>query len=132
MDRIYKPERKLSIDEAIVLWRGRCIFRQYIKNKRHRYGIQLYELSEPNGIVLRVKIYAGKYNDLSARNRTSNVILALMDGFLNSGYELFMDNYYNSVDLAKNLTMSQLKKSQPQWKFSDETNAKAELFRIKI
>lgn len=104
MDRIYKPERKLCIDEAIVLWRGRLIFRQYIKNKRHRYGIKLYELCESNGIVLRVKIYAGKYDDLSGRNHASNVVLALMDGFLNSGYELYMDNYYNSVGLAKNLT----------------------------
>uniref|UniRef100_A0A1B0BEK8 PiggyBac transposable element-derived protein domain-containing protein n=1 Tax=Glossina palpalis gambiensis TaxID=67801 RepID=A0A1B0BEK8_9MUSC len=68
------------------------------------YGIKLYELCEPNGIVLRVKIYAGKYDDLSVRNHTSNVVLALMDGFLNSGYELYMDNYHNSVGLAKNLT----------------------------
>uniref|UniRef100_A0A1B0BXL7 PiggyBac transposable element-derived protein domain-containing protein n=1 Tax=Glossina palpalis gambiensis TaxID=67801 RepID=A0A1B0BXL7_9MUSC len=35
---------------------------------------------------------------------TSNVVLALMDGFLDSGYELYMDNHYNSVGLAKNFT----------------------------
>lgn len=75
-----------------------------MKNKRHRYSIKLYELCEPNGIVLRVKIYAGRYDDLSGRNHASNVVLALMDGFLNSGYELYMDNYYNSVGLAKSLT----------------------------
>uniref|UniRef100_A0A1A9VPF5 DDE_Tnp_1_7 domain-containing protein n=1 Tax=Glossina austeni TaxID=7395 RepID=A0A1A9VPF5_GLOAU len=100
MGRVYKPETKLCINEAIVLWRGKLIFRQYIKNKRHIYGIKLYELCEPNEIVLRVKIYAGKYDDLSRRNHTSNVVLGLMDGFLNSGYELYMDNYYNSVGLA--------------------------------
>uniref|UniRef100_A0A1A9VP63 DDE_Tnp_1_7 domain-containing protein n=1 Tax=Glossina austeni TaxID=7395 RepID=A0A1A9VP63_GLOAU len=81
MNRIYKPERKLCINEAIVLW--------------HQT-----ELCESNGIVLRVKIYAGKYDDLSGRNHTSNVVLALRDGFLNSGYELYMDNYYNSVGLT--------------------------------
>ncbi|XP_017757887.1 PREDICTED: uncharacterized protein LOC108549141 [Eufriesea mexicana] len=104
MDRIYKSGRKLCIDEAIVVWRGRLVFRQYIKNKRHKYGIKLYELCEPDGIILRVKIYAGKYDDLSGRNHTSNVILALMDDFLNRGHELYMDNYYNSVGLAKDLT----------------------------
>ncbi|CAK9820264.1 PiggyBac transposable element-derived protein 4 [Anthophora plagiata] len=104
MDRIYKPRRKLCIDEAIVFWRGRLIFRQYVKNKRRKYGIKLYELCEPDGIILRVKIYAGKFDDLSGRNHTSNVVLALMDDFLNRDHELYMDNYYNSVGLAKDLT----------------------------
>ena len=104
MDRIYKPRRKLCIDKAMVLWRGRLVFRQYVKNKRHKYGIKLYELCEPDGIILRVKIYAGKFDALSGRNHTSNVVLALMNDFLNRGHELYMDNYYNSVGLAKDLT----------------------------
>lgn len=104
MDRIYKPERKLCIDEAIVLSRGRLIFCQYLKNKRHRYDIKLYGLCKSNGIAFTVKIYAGKYDDLSGRNHASNIVLARMHGFLNSGYELYMDNYYNSVQLAKSLT----------------------------
>ncbi|XP_064601226.1 piggyBac transposable element-derived protein 4-like [Liolophura sinensis] len=37
MDRIYYPRKELSIDESMVLWRGRLVFRQYIKNRRHKY-----------------------------------------------------------------------------------------------
>ena len=36
MTEIYHPDRDLSIDELMMLWRGRLVFRQYIKNKRHK------------------------------------------------------------------------------------------------
>lgn len=29
----YAPPQNLSLDESMMLWRGRLIFRQYIKNK---------------------------------------------------------------------------------------------------
>ena len=44
MLEVITPEKNLSIDESIMLWRGRLVFRQYIKNKRHKYGIKFYEL----------------------------------------------------------------------------------------
>jgi hypothetical protein len=34
-----------------VLWRGRLIFRQYIKNKKHKYGVKMYMLAEPWGLI---------------------------------------------------------------------------------
>ena len=39
MKAIYQPKRDLSIDESMMLWRGRLVFRQYIKNKKHKYGV---------------------------------------------------------------------------------------------
>ena len=39
MKKNYVPDKSLSIDESMMLWRGRLIFRQYIKNKKHKYGI---------------------------------------------------------------------------------------------
>lgn len=63
MMSIYYPSKELSLDEGMILWRGRLQFRQYIKGKRHKYGIKLYVLSEPEGLSLRFIIYSGK-NDL--------------------------------------------------------------------
>ena len=34
MRQIYVPGKDLSLDELMMLWRGRLIFRQYIKNKK--------------------------------------------------------------------------------------------------
>lgn len=34
MDKVYYPGRELSLDECMVLWRGRLAFHQDIKNKK--------------------------------------------------------------------------------------------------
>ena len=39
---VWSPERNLSVDESLVLYKGRLQFRQYIKTKRARFGIKLY------------------------------------------------------------------------------------------
>lgn len=42
MNQIYYPGKNLSLDESMMLWKGRLVFRQYIQNKRHKYGLKLY------------------------------------------------------------------------------------------
>ena len=36
----YTPDKNLSIDEQLLLWKGRLGFKQYIPNKRSRFGIK--------------------------------------------------------------------------------------------
>lgn len=103
MDDIYYPSKELSLDEAMVLWRGRLIFRQYIKGKRHKYGIKLYTLCEPGGLILRFVVYSGSLSNLGGKGHATKVVLHLMKGKLNHGHSLYMDNFYNSCPLAYEL-----------------------------
>ena len=48
MRSMYYPDCFLSIDEQMLLWRGRLKFRTFIKTKAHKYGIK---------VRLRVTIY---------------------------------------------------------------------------
>lgn len=124
MVEIYYPTRELSIDESMVLWRGRLKFRQYIKGKRHKFGIKLYVLYEPNGTALKILVYAGSADpELSGEGHTEKVVLALMAEKLVNGHSLFMDNFYNSVKLTEELlrrktyvtgTLSSNRKGNPQ------------------
>ena len=41
MKRIYVPEKNICIDKSMMLWGGRLLFHQYIKNKKHKCGIKL-------------------------------------------------------------------------------------------
>lgn len=111
MDDIYYPEKNLSIDESMILWRGRSIFRQYIKGKRHKLGIKLYMLTESAGLNLRMFIYCGQKLTKIYRphviSHTEDVVMNLMKGKLNNGHSLYMDNFYNSVDLAHKLLLKQ-------------------------
>jgi len=104
MKEIYEPSKNLSIDESMVLWRGRLIFRQYIQNKRHKYGVKMYMLTEPWGLIHRVMVYSGQGHDVSEDlSHTEFVVDNLMNGLLYTGRSLFMDNFYNSVKLSRNL-----------------------------
>ena len=85
----------------MVLWRGRLLFRQYIKNKRHKYSIKLYILSTSSGIVQKIAVYTGLLDDYGGQNHTQKIVLHLLNEKLNVGHHVFMDNYYNSFDLAK-------------------------------
>ncbi|KAF0750671.1 piggyBac transposable element-derived protein 4-like [Aphis craccivora] len=76
MNEIYEPSKNLSLDESIVLWHGRLVFRQYIKNKRHKYGVKLYMLTEPTGLVQKVLIYSGQGTDVSLSQSHTDVDLA--------------------------------------------------------
>ncbi|GLV46372.1 uncharacterized protein CBL_20714, partial [Carabus blaptoides fortunei] len=97
----YMPGEKLSLDESLLLFRGRLSFRQYIKSKKARYGIKFFELTTFDGYVLNLEIYQGKAAETDGK--TSSIVKRLMAPYLNRGHHLYMDNFYNSVGLSKEL-----------------------------
>ena len=48
--RMYKPGKELCIDESLVPFRGRIVFKQYVPSKRHQYGIKLFKLCS-HGVI---------------------------------------------------------------------------------
>ncbi|KAF2893788.1 hypothetical protein ILUMI_12384 [Ignelater luminosus] len=78
------PEKNITIDESLLLYKGRLGWVQYIPLKRTRFGIKTYLLSESkSGYVYNFVIYTGKVKPL-----------------LNKGYCLTMNSFYNSPQLA--------------------------------
>ena len=87
MPEIYTPHKELSLDESMMLWRGRLVFRKYIKNKRHRYGVKFFELCTDDGLVLKIQIYSRtKFTDTESLGQTGSIVLHLMKPYLNKGY----------------------------------------------
>ncbi|KAJ8938915.1 hypothetical protein NQ314_011291 [Rhamnusium bicolor] len=103
MKDIYYPSKNLSLDESMLLWRGRLLFKQYIKNKKHKFGIKIYILTEPEGLVLTMALYTGQADEMGGKGHASKVVLHLMREYLGNGHAIFMDNFYNSYTLAKQL-----------------------------
>lgn len=103
MADIYEASENLSLDESMVLFRGRLVFRPYIKNKRHKYGIKLYMLTESGGLVHRITIYSGQGQNTSNDFTHTEYVVKLTEGLTDFGRSLNMDNYYNSVKLAHTL-----------------------------
>lgn len=100
----FYPGQHLAIDEAMILWRGRLIFRQYIPNKRHKYGIKLYELTTHDGFILNIIIYVGKGTlEIDGESHSFSVVKQLIRDYLGKGHVLYVDNFYSSVALAEYL-----------------------------
>ncbi|XP_043506135.1 piggyBac transposable element-derived protein 4-like isoform X2 [Polistes fuscatus] len=101
--QIFLPGPEIVVDETLVPWRGRLIYRQYIPIKSHKYGIRLFKLCSAEGYTWSIKIYAG--GDICGINQTcgiipENVCIELINKLLNEGRTLFIDNFYVSYELA--------------------------------
>lgn len=98
----YIPEEDLCIDEIVVLFLGRLVFGQFIKNKKHRYGIKIDKLCAKDHYTLDYKIYAG--HDRSAEGPVAvKVVMEFMEPYMNCGRTLFTDSWYTSTQLAEKL-----------------------------
>ena len=43
---VYTPGKHVAIDEELLLWKSRLRFKQYIPNKRVRFGIKMFSLCD--------------------------------------------------------------------------------------
>ena len=91
----------MTIDEAMIPFKGRLSFKQYMKAKPTKWGIKVFVLSDAtNGYIHRLQIYTGK--DIESETNAglcSRVVLDLMSGMEADGLHLFTDNYYTSPQL---------------------------------
>ena len=98
------PSREIAIDEAMIAFQGRVSFRQYIRGKPNPWGIKAYVLSDSNtGYMYSTLIYYGKetqLTDLPRYNHTTRVVLTLINPLAHQGYDLFVDRFYSSPELA--------------------------------
>lgn len=54
----YKPSSKCTVDEQLLGFRGRCIFRVYMKDKPDRYGLEIISLNDAEtSFMVCIKYY---------------------------------------------------------------------------
>ena len=57
--QLYIPTREISIDEELVLFKGRLAFKQYIPNKRSRFGVKIFALCDSHGYYWNATVFCG-------------------------------------------------------------------------
>lgn len=107
----YVPERDITVDESLLLYKGRLGWVQYIPMKRARFGIKFYMLCEStSGYVWSLIIYTGKGTKLDADfadfPMSSQIVLTLVKPLLRQGYCLTTDNFYTSPQLSDFLILN--------------------------
>lgn len=99
------PDRDVTIDESLLLFKGRLSWMQYIPLKRARFGIKSYMLCESkSGYLWKIIIYTGKGTICNIDGQqlafSTKIVLSLMEELLGKGYCLTVDNFYTSPELA--------------------------------
>ena len=107
----YTPDKNLSIDEQLLLWKGRLGFKQYIPNKGSRFGLKIFSLCELSGYLWNSFVYLGKEAIMSNEEqeyikklgKSGAVVPKLMADLYGKGYHLYIDNWYTSEKLFHHL-----------------------------
>lgn len=105
----YVPSQQLSIDESLVGTKNKTQLMQYLPNKHHhKWGIKLWMLCESaTAYVLSCFVYKGKRDQQprDGRGLAHRVVVTLltMGNYLRKGYHVFIDNFFSSISLAKEL-----------------------------
>jgi hypothetical protein len=59
-EKYYNPSEHLAVDEIIVKFKGRVVFRQYIPKKHKRFRIKIFKVCDAAGYTVDMKIYLGR------------------------------------------------------------------------
>ena len=101
----YKPSRELSVDEAMVGFKGRSSLKQYVPLKPTKRGYKVWCLCDAkNGYMCNFDVYAGAGGGTHAGvGLGPSVVLQMVQPFKGLGHFVFYDNFFSTVDLAHNL-----------------------------
>ena len=100
-----RPGRNLSVDEAMVKFKGRLGMKQYLPMKPVKRGIKVWVCAEASsGYVCDFQVYTGKKQDgATEQNLGYRVVHDLTRNFVGKNHHVFFDNFFSTVKLAEDL-----------------------------
>ncbi|KAF8785039.1 PiggyBac transposable element-derived protein like [Argiope bruennichi] len=102
----YIPECEVTVDESLLLYKGRLVFKQYLPKKKSKFGVKFYQLCESStGYIWNSLVYTGRdmplWQNANNYSSTTNIVMTLMENLLGKGYCVTLDNFYTSPELAE-------------------------------
>lgn len=101
--KYYVPSSSLTVDEQLYGFRGYVPGRCYMPMKPSKYGIKIFWLCDAkNGFALEPFLYSGKEEGRSV-GLAEHVVMKLVSFYSHSWRNIFMDRFFTSYALCKNL-----------------------------
>ena len=110
---MYSPHREQAIDKAMVKFKGRVGFLQYMPMKPCKRGIKIWRRRDStNGYLCQFEVFVGKESSTVERQQEpqpradraiATVVRRLTRSLVGKNYFAFMDNFFASVFLFQEL-----------------------------
>ena len=105
----YHPHREQAIDEAMVGFKGRSCMKQYLPKKPTKRGFKIWVRADShNGYVCEFDCYTGKTGGVAEVGLGGSVVRRLTRDLVGKGYHIFMDSFFSSVNLYKELLIDNI------------------------
>ncbi|XP_056587755.1 piggyBac transposable element-derived protein 4-like [Triplophysa dalaica] len=115
--KYFHPFQNITIDERMVTSQDRAEFKECLKSKSASRGCKLFALSDcTTGYTWDCLIHDGKPRASQSGGLGYDSVMALVDeNFLGDGYKLFVDKFYTSPVLFRDLRHKNIWACGPIW-----------------
>ncbi|XP_043288321.1 piggyBac transposable element-derived protein 4-like isoform X1 [Venturia canescens] len=98
--KYYRPYEMCTLDEQMVGFKGRCIFRMYLPSKPDRYGIKFFMLNDSKTCYMMKAVpYLGKTTQQRNEPLAHFFVRELVEPIRDSNRTVVMDNWFTSIGL---------------------------------
>ena len=103
--KFYDIKREQSIDESMILFKGRSCLKQYCPMKPIKRGFKMWVRADSDGYMSRFEVYQGKGTGTGREGfgLGESVVLNLCEDILGKGQKVFFDNYFTSLPILAHL-----------------------------
>ena len=106
---LLEPQREISIDEAMIKFKGRSTLKQYMPQKPIKRGIKVWMRADAlSGYVSAFEVYTGKKAGCVEKGLGASVVKTLTEDLQDTFRHVYFDNFFSSVDLMLDLYRSGL------------------------
>ncbi|KAJ8962050.1 hypothetical protein NQ314_005833 [Rhamnusium bicolor] len=110
-DSLFHGTRELSVDEGMILFKGRSKLKQYNPMKPIKRGYKLWCIADQNGYIKKFDIYQGKdevtQQKFSSHGLGERVVLSLSEKYWAKYRKKYYDNYFTTVKLLERIKNQQ-------------------------
>ena len=101
----YRPAQDLSVDEAMIGFKGRLSFRQYMPAKPTKWGVKVWELCESkSGYCLNFDVYTGRVEGRQPEFGLGHgVVMNMMQPYFDKQHHVYFDRFFASPKLTDDL-----------------------------